>query len=256
MPTLSLTSKYEINNSLIISPEELRDVYLFGTPLKDRSGKELTNRDIQFHIKAATDGLEQFLSLKLTKQVIQENFQFNDTDWKQWGYVRTTYPVVCPLSLIGMLNTTKQITYDKQWLTSKKTNDGLYHRHFSVVPAGNTTSATMAYVFSGLLPNFGFMNQGRIPDYWMVEYVTGFDKVPENLIQIVGTLAAVNVLRITSDLVLNPGVGSFSLSIDGLSQSVNAKGYDARIKGYIDDLTSRLLPQAKDYYKGFLLSVA
>jgi hypothetical protein len=251
----SLISSYSINTGLVLSTDELKDKYLFGTPMRTKDGKEISNSSVIDYIRSATDQLETYLNLKFKKQVFEESLNFSPEDYSNWGYLQVTYPVVCALNLEGYLNTTKQVTYPKQWLSSRQTSDKiLYHRNVYIVPAGDATGITQAQLFAGIIPNLSYLGYGRIPNYWTVRYVTGFDRIPDMLIEIIGKLAAINILRLISDLILQPGVQSFSLGIDGLSQSISSKGYDTRIKGYLDDLNQRLLPNAKDYYKGYIFA--
>lgn len=257
MPTLTLKSSYKIDSSQVLSASELKEIYLFGIPVKDREGNLIPDSTFDYYIQSCTEQVENYLSLLFKKQVYTETLSFSAEDYWNWGYLRTTYPIVTPFLLEGFLNTTKQVSYPKEWLTAKRSNDGvLYHRNLYIVPAGNSTSLTQAQLFTGLIPNLTYLGLARIPDYWTANYVTGFNKVPKNLIDIIGKLSAINIFRIAGDLILAPGISSFSLSIDGLSQSQSAKAYDARITAMLSDLTQRLLPQAKDYYKGIMFGVA
>lgn len=257
MATKSLSSRYDINTGLLISASELKEKYLFGTPLINKNGVEMSDSTIEGFITSATNQLENYLNLLFKKQIYSETLQFTATDFMNWSYLRCTYPVVCPILIEGFLNTTKQCTYPREWLSSKVSSDKvLWHRNLYIVPAGNSTQITQAQLFTGIIPNLSYLGLATIPNYWTVTYVTGFDKIPEILVDIVAKLSAINVLQIISDLILMPGITSFSLGIDGLSQSLSSKGYDGRIKAYLDDLTRRLLPQAKDYYKGIIFGVA
>lgn len=256
MPTVTLSSSYKINSDLLLSVEELKNIYLFGVPKNDRNGTAIPDSTFEFNIRSAQVQMQNFLNLLFKKQLYVETLQFMAEDYYNWAYLRLTYPVVCPQLLEGYLNTTKQVTYPKEWLVSRKTNDGiLYHRNLYIVPAGNSTGLTQAQLFTGLIPNLSYLGLARIPDYWTVSYVTGFDKVPEPIIDAIGKLAAINIFRISGDLIISPGISSFSLGIDGLSQSMSAKAYDGRIKAMLDDLTLRILPQLKDYYKGYIFGV-
>ena len=84
-----------------------------------------------------------------------------------------------------------------------------------------------------------------IPDYWRVQYITGWDvdQMPMDLINLLGKLAALSPLGIAGDLILGiAGVSGQSLSIDGLSQSINttasatSSGYSARILEYLKEI--------------------
>lgn len=254
--TKSLSARYRINSDLVLSVEELKDAYLFGIPIQNRNNVYISDDTIKNYIKSAQEQLQNYLALRFKKQVYFEKLSFTAEDFYNWGFLRTTYPVVKGMSLEGFLNTTKQSTYPAEWLASKDASDGiLYHRNLYIIPAGNSTGVTQAQLFTGIIPNLTYLGLARIPEYWTATYVTGWDKVPMNIIDAVGKLAAINIFRISGDLILSPGISSFSLSIDGLSQSQGIKAFDNRIKMMLDDLTQRILPELRDYYRGFLLGV-
>jgi hypothetical protein len=256
MPVVTLSSKYKINEDLLLSIDELKNIYLFGVPKNDRNGAPIPDSTFEFNIRAAQEQMQNFLGLLFKKQLYYETLQFTAEDFYNWSYLRMTYPVVCPMKLEGMLNTTLQVTYPSDWLIGRKTSDGiLYHRNLYIVPAGNSTGLTQAQLFTGLIPNLSYLGLSRIPEYWNCWYITGFDKVPVPIIDAIGKLAAINIFRISGDLIISPGISSFSLGIDGLSQSMSAKAYDGRIKAMLDDLNLRILPELKSYYRGYLFSV-
>jgi hypothetical protein len=256
MSSISLKSKYSINSDALLSVSELKEIYLFGIPVKSRDGVSISDATFKFQIDAAQKQMEDYLNLLFNKQVYEESFNFEAENYYNWSYLHLTYPCVKALLLEGFLNTTKQVTYPKDWITSKRTSDGvLYHRSISIVPAGNATALTQQQLFTGLLPNLSFVGMSRIPDYWNISYVTGWDKVPSNIIDAIGKLAAINVLRISGDLIISPGVPSFSLSIDGISQSKTSKAFDQRITSMMTDLTQRILPELKSYYKSITFAV-
>lgn len=262
MPKITLDIKYNKNEDLLISPAELRERYMWGVSVKNQDGSEIPDNILKYYILAAQEEISHFLNLKLKKQVINEQLDFNQTDWKRWGYLKCTYPVVCPMSLQGFLNTVKQIDYPTEWLSSKKINDGgeLHHRNLYTIPAGNSTAHSSAVIYSGIIPQLGLVGSQSIPNYWTVKYVTGFDVIPRDIIEVVGKAAAINMFHISGDLILGAGIASFSLGLDGLSQSISSTssatnaGYGARIIGYSNDI-KRQMPLLKDYYRGFAFGV-
>lgn len=263
MPKISLDITYGKNQDLIISPEEMREIYMWGVAVKDQSGNEIPDHVLLHYIKAAQDEVSHYLNLKLKKQVVEETLDFSQTDWKRWGYIKCTYPVVCPISLQGFLNTVKQIDYPPEWLSSRKINDGgiLHHRNLYVIPAGNSTAHSSAVIYSGIIPQLGVVGSSLIPNYWNTKYITGFDVIPKDIVEVIGKLASISIFHIAGDLILGAGIASFSLGLDGLSQSISSTssatnaGYGARITGYLSDL-KRQLPALKDYYRGFSFGVA
>lgn len=262
MGKITLEIKYGKNEGLILSPEEIRERYMWGVSAKDQNGEEIPDSIIEEYIRSAQEELTNLLNLKLQKQVIVEKLDFHRNDWKKWGYVKCTYPVVCPLSLEGFLNTVKDITYPSEWLSSRTiNNDGqLHHRNLYLVPAGDSSAFSSTVAYTGIIPQLGIVGSTYIPNYWTATYVTGFDRVPKDIVEAIGKTAAINVFHIAGDLILGAGIASFSLGLDGLSQSISTTssatnaGYGARITGYVNDL-KRQIPLLKDYYRGFSFGV-
>jgi len=262
MTQINFNINYGINSDLVISPKEIRDIYLFGVNIKDQNGASLDDEAVKFYIRSAQGQLEDYLYVKFKKQVIEESLTFYSEDFLRWGFIKTTYQVVCPLLLEGWFNTTKQVTYPKGWLSVKTSNtQDDVHRQINLVPAGSSTTHSEALTISGVVPQLGYAGWKDIPNYWKVRYVTGFTKMPAELVDIVGKLAAIQLFNIAGDLILgSAGIASQSLSIDGLSQSISTtssatnSGYGSRILMYTNEL-KKSLPDIKDQYKGFSFGV-
>lgn len=264
MPTLQIKFPYKKNSALVISAEELQELYFYGINLADRNNNKIPSSTIEQFILAAQEETEKWLGIKLQKQIITENKDWYRSDWQNWGYIRTTYPVVEPLSLDGLVGDIRQIQYPKEWLSARKTSDGeLYHRHIYLVPSHNTsTTGINSVVYNGVTPHLGFMGNSTIPNYWELSYVTGFCKTPSDLLSFIGMLASIQVFYLMGDLILGtPGISSQSISIDGLSQSVSSQGsYKARIDGYLSLINGNsnqqgLRDRIYNYYKGFSMTV-
>jgi hypothetical protein len=261
--TITLTSNFSKNTGLVISPGELKRNYLYGitesSPFANKLNLSFSDEDIEFYIRAAQKEIENYLAIKLFRQVFWEKLQFNNDDWRTWGFIKTNMMVVQPLKLEGFLNTTKMAVYPLDWLSAKaESTDELYDRSVWLVPAGNTGAVTNAVIFAGLLPNLGYLNAGRIPNYWTFTYVTGFNKIPYDVLQSVGQLASISLLLIAGSNVLGfPGLQSQSIAIDGLSQSISSSAmnaYGTRIKAVADQLENRMKNQ-RDIYRGFSFAV-
>lgn len=267
MPIQSFTISYKVNSNRVLSPSELKDIYLYGIDIKDQHGTTLSDEALEYYIDVAQKEIEQYLTLKLQKQVIEESKDFVWDDWVNWNYVRGTYPIKEPIGLEGFLNTTKQITYPKEWLTVRKTNDGeTYFRNMYIVPVGSSSTVSMGnIVYTGISPQIGFFGSRHVPHYWTLKYITGFDKIPLDIVDVIGKFASIKVLNVAGDIALGAAaLASQSLSIDGLSQSLTTtmsaenSAYSARIKQYIEELVGKLglLRQLKDKYLGYTFTVA
>jgi hypothetical protein len=259
VPSINFVAKYTTDLTSVLSPSDLRNNYLFGIDLS-KNGQVVNDDLLTYHINAATESIERELNIKLSKTVIDERKDFYGDDWKTWGYMKASYPIVCPLGLNGYLGTIKQVQYPLSWLSSRKTSDGkLYSRLMYMVP--NTgASYSEVVVFTGLVPlTNGYGQSTQIPNYWQLQYITGFDKVPKDILNAVGKLATINVLMVASDfLIRTPGVSSQSVSLDGLSQStslfVNGQTgmFGSRVKQYSEELTKEIA-NLRNYYSDILM---
>lgn len=256
MPSLSFHVVARKNDGLILSPSELIEIFLFGIPLRGKDGKYMSQTTIRTFIKAATEEIEKYLSIKIIKQVIKEDKDFNLNEFKNWSFVRTTYPVVKAHAMDGYINDTQQINYPKEWLSTRTTSDGsLYHRHIYLIPA-NSGVGTNSIVYTGITPYLGFFGNSQIPNYWKMSYCTGFNSVPNDLLNFIGMLASLNIFMIMGDIVLPPGISSTSIGIDGLSQSLSSAvssqsgAFGGRIKAYLTSIETSL-KRLTNYYKGF-----
>lgn len=262
---MNIESSFNINSELIITPAQLRKIYMWGVTAKDSNGIELPDDIYEFYIKTAQQELEDLLNIKLIPTIIKETRDYVYDDYKTYGYVRCSYPVCRAFYLKGMFGEAEQITYPAAWLSSKKSNEvpNMYYRNVYLIPnvGGYQSGEVSGVTFNGVFgANLLWRSKSYIPNYWHIRYLTGFNKIPDDLLNVIGKTAAINVLHIAGDLILGAGIASYSLGIDGLSQSISSTssatnaGYGARILGYVDDL-KKVLPILISKYGGMSLSV-
>lgn len=257
MPQITYSLLSGKNRGLLLSPTELASLYFFGIPITDPSGNPMSDAAIEFQIRYATEELEGYLNCKLTKQVIRESQSYYINDYKAWGYIPATYPVICAHSLTGRLGAVEQIVYPSEWLSAKRTNDGIgFHRRAYIVPtSGSTTINSAAY--GGL--HLGWFGSSNIPDYWDFIYTTSFERIPEDILVVLGKLASINIFHQLGDIILGAGIANQSIGIDGLSQSIGTtssatnSGYGSRIIGYLQDL-KLAMPRLKAKYDGITMT--
>jgi hypothetical protein len=251
MPEIKFTIKYNKNEGLAISPSEFIDGYLFGLPMVDKYGNSVSQSTLKDKIVYAQMEIEKSLGIKLYMQIISEDHTFYRADFLQWGAIQVSYPVVLPFQLVGKYNQTVHITFPKEWLSSKRTNDDQYHRLINIVPANTPYTPGIS---TNMLPYYGLYTSSHFPNYWTVDYCTGFNKIPKDIINMIGKLAAINALPIIGDL-FNMGISSQSIGVDGLSQSVSltrsaeASIFGSRIKQYTQELKDGMAV-LKSYYSG------
>lgn len=254
MPTLTYKIPSKKNSGLVMSPAELLEIYFFGIDFGTEDGKQISQETIEFYIRSAQEEIENHLNLKLVMQIIDEKLDFTRDDFRHWGFLRLSYPVTEIHQLDGKIGEVRQIQYPKEWLSTRETNDGIYHRNMYIVPSVGSATTDLV-LFSGITPHLGFWINDRIPNYWHPIYCSGFAKMPNDILNVVGKLAAINLFHIKGDLILGAGIANQSISIDGLSQSIGTTssatnaGYGARIINYVHDLKLNV-PKLEARYRG------
>lgn len=252
MPQLTLIGKFKKNTGIIMSPDELWSLYLYGVNIQSQDGTDFSNENIRFYILKAQTEIENTLKIKLVKQLIEtENLSYNrDEYWWQFPMLKTKWPVMSVQSVLGMLNKIEQIVFPRSWFSYHKNQEQTHKRRISLIPTGSATGVqgNGDMILSGITSQIGFQRFNTIPDYWSVQYVSGFDydNLPYDVMDVVGKLASIGLFNIAGDLILGAGIASQSLSIDGLSSSLSStssatnSGYGARIIQYQKEIKDSL----------------
>lgn len=262
---MNLDTSFGINSDLIMTVSQLRKIYMWGVKCQNADGTELPDDIYEFYIRSAQRELEDTLNIKLIPQIIEETRDFHLSDYKTYGFVRCSYPVVKAYKLVGKFGEAEQILYPKEWLSTKKSNEvpELYYRNIYLVPnqGGYQNGNASGISFNGIFgSNLIWRSRDYIPNYWHLRYLTGFTEIPSDLLNVIGMAAAINVFHIAGDLILGAGIASFSLGLDGLSQSISSTssatnaGYGARILGYGDSI-KEMMPKLIAKYGGFNVTV-
>lgn len=240
---------YKKNTGAVLSSTELRELYLYGINLKSRDGTEVPQYVWEQKIKSAQSEVEKFLAIKLMRQLVTETLSyFRDDYLNNLPIINTSFPVFKAIRLLGLLNNVEQLVYPIEWSNYYQCTDGAATRRVSIVPSGTAVGASTSVILMGVTAQLGIRSLNIVPNYWTVSYLSGWapDKLPMDVVDVIGKLAAIQMLAIMGDLVLPPGLSGQSLSIDGLSQSIQtpigAKGnaFSGRISQYTEDIKTTL----------------
>lgn len=264
MPTITLDIKYKKNTGLLISTRELKALYLYGVTIGAKDGTDFPDSSLEFYIRSAQEQIERYLSIRFIKTLITQTQHYNRSEYiNQFPLIQVDFPINKSLTLVGLLNKIEQIIYPSEWLTQHTSSEGTFRRTLSVVPNGvSTVSGNQDVILLGTTANLGIQRFNTIPNYWTLQYETGFDidKIPYELINVVGMMAAIPAFDIAGDLILGAGIASQSLGIDGLSQSLSSTssatnaGYGARIISY-QKQSKDILTKLKSVYVGIQFTV-
>lgn len=258
MPQLTIPLTYSFDSGLLITPSELMSKYLFGVTLS-KDGQTMPEEVIKQYILEAQSLLENYLDIKLTKEVVNETKDFWIDDWRTWSYIPCTYPVNCLLKIEGFVGSNRVIEFPQDWVINKsvtttKGQSDYYSRNIYMVPNFSSASFFNSYVYSGtLIPlrNYSATYGGvrQLPGHWRISYITGWSifSVPPIFRSIIGKLVAVQLLGIAGEILFpRPGIASSTLSLDGLTETMstavsgNATPYTPRIKLYVEQITKDL----------------
>lgn len=249
------------DQALIMSANDFKAQYLWGIPLIDRaSGLEPDDNWFVQKILSAQKEVESYFNLKLFAQPITETKDFIREEFTHFGYVKTSYTINRVYTVKGRLNELQLISYPLDWLTIKRSNDDQPSRNLNIVPNGAST-LTFTY-YSVLYP--GFMSFGgfsHIPNYWQLNYETGFKKIPRDLMEFIALLTTVRILPLVELSVLGGnafGMASQNLNIDGLSQGGTKMNggniFQQRMKQTMEQIAATL-PRLRSVYTGILFDV-
>lgn len=249
---------------MLMSPTEFKAKWLYGIPLCNMvTGQELSDDTIRQKLVSAQAILETEFSIKLFKQYITETKDFIREEFFSWGFLKTSWQILRPCRLLGRLNERQVIEYPYQWLSIKRgnENDNSQWKELYIMPNGEAT-VTFTYLLTQYPHYFMFYGARLLPNYWQIEYVTGFEKVPQEFMELIGLQAALDILPLIELTVGNTantfGAANNSLSFDGLSQSsgkVNGGNlFQQRIKLYQDQLKD-LKSSVKGAYTGIKFDV-
>lgn len=243
---------FEIN-SLILSVDELKTVYLNGLDLTDDNGTPYPDIIFEWSIKFAIDWIEKELDIYTKPTAITERQDYYRRDWESWVFLQLEhYPTISveSIKVIWPAGTTV-MEFDSSWIHLRPEIG-----HVNIIPAAGSISQMLITAGGSFLP---LLARGAdfIPDLFEIKYTAGFalGALDMAIREIIGKKASYGPLNIAGDLLGGAGIASQSLSMDGLSQSFNTTssatnaGYGARLLQYKGEIKEQI-ETLKRYYKG------
>jgi len=260
------------NNSIsrktepLITVSKLKQDYLYGLEFKDSSGKELPKSSFQQYVDNAVSMLEHHLDISITPVIgFVENRDYLLNEYADWGFFElSNYPVirVQKMEMIYFRDSDGEpvtvMEIPSNWIRLQP-HDGIIR----LVPNAKFPANLQIGQNGSFFPEV--LRSSMIPHLWKLTYDYGFDdgRIPVLLNQAISMLAAIQALTVGGNLVLGAGIASKSLSIDGLSQSINTtqsaensaysatmKDYAGRLFGKTKDDPFAIMKQLRNFYKG------
>ena len=243
----------EPTESLLISVEELKEVYLFGTDLTKDDGEAFPIRLFEHYIKAASEWLTKELDVKLVAHdyvnEVHDHFAY---DYGRWGYFQLWHYPVVKISKVAFQypSMDEEVVINNNWIILQ---EGGASGVVQIVP-GQGNIADVLLIPGSLMPLWSGRS-GRVPGIWHFDYRAGFeaDSVPADIKHLIGMWSSIGVLNIAGDLIAGAGVATKTISVPGLHQNVvttassTNSGYGARILQYTKEI-KQMLPNIRRYY--------
>lgn len=245
-----MSAKRDRTESLLTA-EMLKKRYFHGITIQDEEGNDLPDEIYTDAIQQAISWLEIELEIDISPTSRTERYDLHSVDYQNWSYLKLRqYPVISIEKIRALFpGNNELIEFPSDWIRLYPDSGEV-----SLVPVAGSISEYFI-TSSGVLPHV--MLSKYVPQFFEVEYTTGFpnDEIPFIINKIIGLKAAIDIFDVAGDLIVGAGIANYSISVDGLSQSVGTTssatnaGYGARITSYNKQI-KELLPRLKKYYKG------
>lgn len=242
----------------LITVQQLKEAYLAGVKLTDNTGQPLPNALFDNAIKAAVSWFELKTKIHTTPTDIpDEPHDFHSDEYLQYCWIQVfEYPILEVVSVTAVYPTGQTImVFPHNWVKMFAKSGQI-----QLVPTAGSLSQILIGQGGSYLP----LLSGRmsyLPQLWRIAYKVGYEdgKIPDAVNDAIGCRAAIQVLNAAGRIVIEPGIQSKSVSIDGLSQSTAAMvgqfgPYSGSINEYqrrLDDLIETLTQE----YKGIRMVV-
>lgn len=252
LPTTSVTE------TIIIENKELDDETL--ARYIDESVAYVENSLLEIYVEPTrvTSVIDPTV-IQYAAGLINPNPIYVDTDWDfvrqpltyyprfhNWVQVQTPFNRIIRVdNLFGAIGNTRVIDISLDWIEVAHAG-GL----IQLVPFNQE----IAFNYLGILWVNAIRGAAELPNFWNYDLIAGLRDCPADIRDIIGKRAAMNALIMLA-LAFRPGVGSNSLSRDGVSQSVSYLSgskygpYTGAIQGLMDTL-KELEPKIKRRWAG------
>ena len=224
----------------LITVQQLKDRYLRNINLVDFQGNPIEDQILNDYISMAVSEVEVFLDIYIIPtQHEPEEKDYWSNDYWNWGYfLLNNVPVIEITNIIAVYPNSEVLEYPVVWLKLQP-HDGTVR----IIPTAGTLAQFQVDAGGQYFPEI-FRYNGNVPLVWQITYSSGFapGKIPTAINHCVGLTAAIFLLNNLGSGILNPGIVSTNVSLDGISQSVNTamSGTTHAYSGLVEEYTKVL----------------
>lgn len=263
-PNNAVDSTFQDNQPLI-TPDELIRTHLWGLPLYSRVSNPLTRKaDIM-----TEDELKEFIldavalaeidlgDFNIFERQFDERHAYDRKLQDSFGYMMLRKRPAASIQSLTVTSTDGvqiwQIPND--WIDTGLMHQGQLNIFPFAVGAYSAPQVSGGPVGVGLLP--AQFTRNWVPGFFNIKYTAGFpaNKIPRIVNQLIGTIAAYEVLALIATTFAQ--TTSSSLSLDGLSESQSTPGpnlYDSRLNTLASKRKFLVKKLQRQYGLGFFTS--
>ena len=240
----------------LVTPAWLKERYLFGIDLTDDEGNEYPEALFEHSIDTAIAIIQGELDLVLGElKEFTERYDTNDSHHESFYLIHTDKrPVREVAKLQVQFGAFQHTDLPTSWvhISSEKTGQ------VQIIPGPEGIGSVL---FGGQAPFVGLsglLGRPYTPLWFKLTYKAGYDnldyKVPYDILELIGLQAAQLPLDTAGDLIVGAGIASKSISMDGISTSINTTasstnaGYGARMLS-LRRRYDKLLKEVKRKYR-------
>jgi len=248
----------------IMTVDELKAIYLTGVDLTDDAGNPYPDIMFDFSIRAAIAWIERALDIDTKPTARTDFYDYNQEEWQNaWAFIQLDHYPCQPFDYTAKGHYIKMnwpssgdpYEIPEEWIRFEADAG-----HINLVPTSGTLGAALM-LGGSMLPSV-LSRYPFIPRAIEVKYESGFavGALPADIRALIGMKAAQPIFNVAGDLIAGAGIANFSLSVDGLSQSIGTtssatnSGYGARIIQYSNAIKADL-PTIRHYYKNVGLAM-
>ncbi|MBO7692529.1 MAG: hypothetical protein J6W16_07195 [Methanobrevibacter sp.] len=222
----------------IVTPDDCRYTFLWGTDFKAANGSYFTDEQIQWFIDAATREMERQLNITIIKKRIKSmatiesqhlvkgvDYDVEETPYdfsyrkiQRYGMIQTKQRPILDITRCTLINKGQSDDVDLLPSVIPDKKNGVIKFMKRPFKPNDTwfgiTDAISRYGSETWNPHI----------FYVVDYDAGFensDEVPSDLRQMIGKMAAISLLNVIGDGLMS-GFSSSSLSMDGVSESFSS----------------------------------
>lgn len=224
----------------ILTPEQLKQRYLFGIKLQDEKGNDMPREVIQHHISAAISYLEHKMDIIIAPTQFVEDYDYRQVDYTNFNFLQLKHRPLASMEALKAQfpNNVELVTYPKEWFVLEKEA-----AQIQLSPQTGSMSGLIVTSAGTYVPLL-FGTRDHWPHLFRVEYTAGFcaDQVPIIINEMIGMQAAIRIFEIMGDILHGAGISSESVGLDAasiskqLTASANYSAFSARITGYKEQM--------------------